>query len=387
MHRNVVHFGLLMSVTLAFVGTATSASAEVRGGTGSDPRDVPEAVSGGRQPDIESVRVSYDSAGTLSATVRLFEAWTQTSQIYPNVGISVGSSSSPYSYGCSTSGHGDVSMLGYLDPSSYSKGAASLWGYDGSIPAERTFSADGRETTYTVTAPQLAGRNYICATFISLFRSDPDGHCSPSLSNCERISYRYTGDTADEFFFDGHTPARPACDDGVDNEGDGKVDVADPDCDYSSQGTSEGSPPTACANRRDDDGDGKVDRDDPGCRGSRAGTSEADPKAVRSSFRLTSLKATRRCHLDTQVEVLPDLVPARLFPFAKVSLTVRGISGDVRSYRKTRRLPLGYSSGYRFKNLEPGRYRVSGYYPGDRYRLRSRTRSRTVSVCRTKRGG
>ena len=69
---------------------------------------------------------------------------------------------------------------------------------------------------------------------------------------CERISYRYEGDQANEFFFDGHTPARPACDDGIDNEGDGKVDTSDPDCDYSSQGTSEGLPPTACAAPRSD---------------------------------------------------------------------------------------------------------------------------------------
>lgn len=386
MHRNVVRFALLMLTTLMVCVTAVAAAqAEVRVGSGTDPRDVPEAVSGGRQPDIEGVRVSYDSAGVLSVTVRLFEPWTQTSKAYPNFDIAIGSSSTSYSYSCSTSGQGDVFMLGYLDPASASKGAVSLMGYDGSIPAERSFSADGRETTFTVQAPQLAGRNYICATSSSVFRSDPYGHCSPSINNCERISYRYTGDTASEFFFAGFAPSRPACDDGIDNEGDGKVDIDDPDCDYDRTRTSEGAPPTACANGRDDDGDGKVDRNDPGCKNSKAGTSETDPAPVRSSFKVISLGVTRKCHLDTQVEVLPDLVPERLFPFNKVSLTVRGISGKARGYRKTRRLPLGYSSGYRFKSLKPGRYRVSGYYPGDRYRLRSRTRSRTVSVCRSKR--
>ena len=49
----------------------------------------------------------------------------------------------------------------------------------------------------------------------------------------------------------------PACSDGKDNDGDGLVDNADPDCD-----------PVAiliCADGFDNDGDGLVDLDDPGC--------------------------------------------------------------------------------------------------------------------------
>lgn len=88
------------------------------------------------------------------------------------------------------------------------------------------------------------------------------------------------------------TPPPPKqCADGIDNDGDGLVDLADPGCPSSSD-DSEGSPPNpenfACTNDahcasglicfqgtcqnkakcedgRDNDGDGKIDLDDPGC--------------------------------------------------------------------------------------------------------------------------
>jgi len=379
MHRNVV-VGLM--VFMSFAGwagwAAIPAHADVRAGQAADARDVPESINGPRQPDIETVRVVYDTAGSLTVGVRLFEPWPDTTRIDPNFEMYVGSSWAPYSYNCTSSTTGDVSLLGNLDPDG-APGTAGLLGYDGTLPLERTFSPDRRTTTFRFSTPQMAGRGYVCATRIGLYTSDPYGHCSPSPANCERISYRYTGDQTSDFNFDGFAPVRPACDDGLDNEGDGQIDVADRNC-SSSQGTSEGPPPTACGNRRDDDGDGKTDRADPGCRGRATGTAETDPAPVRSSFKLTSLKATKRCRLDVEVEVLPDLTPEKLFPFKKVRLRVRGISGKGRGYRKTRRLPLGESAGYGFK-LKPGRYRVSGSYPGDRFRKRSKTHTRSVNVC------
>ncbi len=62
-------------------------------------------------------------------------------------------------------------------------------------------------------------------------------------------------------------PVLPACSNGLDDDGDGKVDhPADPGCD-SADDTDETDPPAipACNNGLDDDGDGKVDTDDPGC--------------------------------------------------------------------------------------------------------------------------
>ncbi|MDH5307992.1 MAG: hypothetical protein OEW02_12490, partial [Myxococcales bacterium] len=57
-------------------------------------------------------------------------------------------------------------------------------------------------------------------------------------------------------------PANPACNDHLDNDGDGLIDVgADPGC-VSASSDSE-SP--ACNDRVDNDGDGLIDLDDPEC--------------------------------------------------------------------------------------------------------------------------
>ncbi len=64
-----------------------------------------------------------------------------------------------------------------------------------------------------------------------------------------------------------------ACEDGVDDDGDGLVDVADPDC-LGEDPQAEGAPP--CGNGVDDDGDGLVDEADKDCL-HRAGLSEGPP--------------------------------------------------------------------------------------------------------------
>ena len=61
-----------------------------------------------------------------------------------------------------------------------------------------------------------------------------------------------------------------ACADGLDNDGDGLVDAADPDCTGADDDdeAAPADPPAvlaACANGLDDDGDGLVDAGDPGC--------------------------------------------------------------------------------------------------------------------------
>jgi hypothetical protein len=54
----------------------------------------------------------------------------------------------------------------------------------------------------------------------------------------------------------------PECRDGIDNDGDGRIDFpADPQC----KSLDDDSEAPECSNARDDDGDGKIDRDDPGC--------------------------------------------------------------------------------------------------------------------------
>jgi hypothetical protein len=54
------------------------------------------------------------------------------------------------------------------------------------------------------------------------------------------------------------------CDDGLDNDGDGLADGADPGCSNLND-PSERDPSLTCDNGLDDDGDGLVDQDDPGC--------------------------------------------------------------------------------------------------------------------------
>ena len=353
------------------------AGAEVRSGAVSDGRDVPEALSGGRQPDIEQVRVSYDTAGTLAVTVRLHEPFAQTNGTYSYFETSIRLGPG-YARECNSFDGAYVTLYGRITDSPWAKLRMST--YDGELSPTKTVSADKREITYTTTASQLAGRDYICAGESRLYEPDEYGHCAPSSYNCRYIAYSYTGDTASHFFFDGFAPAIPACDDDVDNEGDGKADLEDPDCKSDRQGTSEGAPPPLCRNQRDDDGDGLLDRQDPGCQGDAERTTEDDSAPVASSFAFRRLRANRACRLDLAVEVLPDLTPKKLFPFEKVIISVRGLSGAGRKYRATRELPLAADPGYLFK-LKPGRYLVSGRYPGDRFRQPSRTSKRKVDVC------
>jgi hypothetical protein len=66
----------------------------------------------------------------------------------------------------------------------------------------------------------------------------------------------------------GSTPSPAQCGDGVDNDGDGQIDLSDPGC-TSSTDTDETNPPTTppaqCGDGVDNDGDGQIDLSDPGC--------------------------------------------------------------------------------------------------------------------------
>jgi len=69
---------------------------------------------------------------------------------------------------------------------------------------------------------------------------------------------------ANAFDLDERSAALP-CDDGIDDDGDGRIDwPADPEC-GSPSGLSEAPDANACRNGIDDDGDGLVDLADPGC--------------------------------------------------------------------------------------------------------------------------
>ena len=77
---------------------------------------------------------------------------------------------------------------------------------------------------------------------------------------------------------DGDETDRPAaCADGTDNDRDGKTDLRDGGC-TSPSDDDEREPPAACADGSDNDGDGKTDLADPGCSSSGDGD-EVDPPA------------------------------------------------------------------------------------------------------------
>ena len=97
------------------------------------------------------------------------------------------------------------------------------------------------------------------------FPADPG--CSSSTDDSER-------DSADDSGRRGEDDA--ACADGIDNDGDGKIDFpSDPGC-SSARDDSEAGGGSECSDGRDNDGDGKIDfPDDPGC-SSAADDSEAD---------------------------------------------------------------------------------------------------------------
>lgn len=66
----------------------------------------------------------------------------------------------------------------------------------------------------------------------------------------------------------------PQCEDGIDNDGDGRIDFpADPQC----KSRDDDSEAPECSNNRDDDGDGKIDRGDPGCYSNGRLTGRYDP--------------------------------------------------------------------------------------------------------------
>lgn len=339
---------------LCFGVGAGTASAEVQSFVVSDPRDAPPRLDNGPNPiDIEQIRVTYDSAGSVQATVRVYEPWAQTNRYADTIDVRLGTrydGVDDQSRFCSEVGTGDVTIIGGFEDDEVN-GSLFIGGLEGLLLAPRAVSADGHELTFTVASPHLANRAFACAT-ISLIDYGGE-HCSgwhcSATSNVE--------DTALAF-----PPPPPP--------------------------TAPTPPPSAapaCANGRDDDGDGWRDTSDPGCRGRRNGADERDPAAVPTRFRLsTHTHTTRRCEIHVDVSVTPDIKPERLFPFSRVELRVRGLSGAGRRYLRTRQVIVGVDPGYGFK-VRPDRYRVSGRYLGDAWRRPTAPISRTVRVCAGKR--
>ena len=69
------------------------------------------------------------------------------------------------------------------------------------------------------------------------------------------------------------------CQDGADNDGDGAVDLADFSCGVNKQRNDEANPKSQCQDGLDNDGDGAVDTNDFSCGGNKQKNDEANPKA------------------------------------------------------------------------------------------------------------
>lgn len=380
----------VVALGVAGLASPTSAQAETRVATAEDPADATPTVGGiPNNPDIRRLIATYDTAGSLSVTVNFYNsiASLDLSQNYAMSGqFTLGKwvRSGAYDYcRAEVSGQHHVTWSG-SGSSFYNR--ATIDGYDGYLALSRTVDSAGTSITVTGSSPALAGRDITCLTYhLSARRlssaSNPNSQYD-SVCDCWFISVTLDVvgqssqyDTIGRISFSGYElPPHPECSNGADDDGDGKTDYpADPDCSSYEDASESPPPPPACSDGVDNDGDRLIDLKDPGCAGKKAGTSEADSFPVRASF---ALKAkARKCSVETEVDVLPDLKPARNFPFNRVRITVMGPK-----YSKTKQIPLGYYNAYVFKVPSNGRYQVSGYYLGDRFRTKSKTKATGVRV-------
>ncbi len=283
--RRLVLSGLSLSLLLGVVlvvlsVAAVPASAELRTAAQSDPQDQTPSLENEPSPsDIEQVRISYDSGGTLALTMRFFRS-VPASSIY-NVSWTVEAGTA--GGGCSYSSAQGARVHGFTGVSDTNYASMSVSGYTGSMAATRLLSADRRELTIQATHATLANRDFRCASAQTSF-PDKYGHCGNR--DCTYFAYSYTADDVPSFYFDGFapTPAPPPvptssgagsptprgptaqCDDGQDNDGDGDTDyILDDDCDSRSDDSEASPPEPQCSDGKDNDADGQKDEEDWGC--------------------------------------------------------------------------------------------------------------------------
>ena len=229
--------GALFVAFAAAVAVPGVAAAAERGVTVADPNDAPPVLSGQQDEDVRQVAVRYADAGSVAIDVAFFASLngSRNTELSMSVELTSARSDGESCAGFAEAGHASVFL--------WFKGSASgallsITGFDGSVRAPLTLNGDGTVASATISHPALANRNYRCAQVGDLYTHYYEfSFCT--FSGCPRKAA-----TVDEIgkavWFNGYAPA---CDDGKDNEGDGKIDANDPDC-ASPAGTSEGKPPT-----------------------------------------------------------------------------------------------------------------------------------------------
>lgn len=346
-------------VVLALLLLLPSSALAVRSGSVDDPRDIQLSLTPPNMPDVQQVAVSYDEAGSVTATITFWEdtRTRPTSWYGTEVQFIVGARNAVTSacdYILAPEKHYFAAHVG-LGSSTTPYGSGSLAGFEGKLsPTSSSLSADGRTVTVTYSNPNLANRNYECVSPLAttwVYSTASNLYSNYGIGcDCWYVASSELGDSLQDFWFVGFKPAPPP---------------APP--------PPAPKPVPACSNGEDDDDDGWVDLEDPGCKGYKTRGSEADRYPVRARF---ALKAkANRCEVETEVEVLPDMRPASRFPFGRVRIRVRGPR-----YDKVRYIQLGTSDLYGFSVRRSGTYRVSGFYPGDEWRTRSPARRKLVRV-------
>lgn len=223
--------GLVLMIGWGVSLAAADAQAAVRNGATSDAQDQMENLSGPRKPDLAEVHVSYDEAGSVTFAVRFHQPVDVSAQghrlevLAASEGVTY-TANSGYCQGSDVATRADISA-------SSSGGQTYVSGTEGYASSSVQVSADGSWMTLTTGHPAIAGRDLRCFD-AQVYRPDPYGHCGNA--SCTYISYRYTSDELEPFaWFNGFGPPltapSPQCQNGLDDDGDGRADGKDAGCD------------------------------------------------------------------------------------------------------------------------------------------------------------
>jgi hypothetical protein len=179
-----------------------SASAEVRSGSVTDPADATmhQNVDGTsyRDQDIQRITASYDTAGSITMTFYFFDPVPASTRETLNASFN--------DCNYTNEATAEVTVLP-LSSTGYNSASVSIRGYEGSIQATRTLSADHRAITVQASAPVLANRAYSCVNLISQRHYDEYFHCN--RYGCFNLWPVTTDAITWGFFIDAATPAFP----------------------------------------------------------------------------------------------------------------------------------------------------------------------------------
>jgi hypothetical protein len=228
---------LLITAALLLFCAPGAAHAAVRSITVQDPNDAPPALSGPQDEDVRSATLSYDEAGSVTFTVSFFGSLNGSRHRDLSISADLAGKTSTYSSGCDILDPNHAWVF-VLPKSNYA--SLTLDGFTGSLSGSVALSTDGATFTATFAHPALANRDFRCGSVGSLsYHYYSYSYCD--FAGCPRSS-AVVDTVGVGGWFAGYAPA---CDDGQDNDGDGKVDRADPTCNDSPHGTTEGAPNAA----------------------------------------------------------------------------------------------------------------------------------------------